>query len=194
MFAFFSSVCTSLGLPNSVVFLPFLLPPFLLCFGVCFCFFGSKQLWYFQEQWSHFECRRMAGLARGSCSAGVCALPLSAPDEGLKVKMDYLFLCCFRNAARSCFVTADGFEFTVRSDNKTDWCYIMRRTSLSVNCFATQAKVLAEICLFFLCGWGTNLFFFHSFVNNGYVLFEADLLFLFPTTVLFGAPKNYFCF
>lgn len=61
-----------------------------------------------------------AGLARGSCSAGVCALPLPAPDEGLKVKMDYLFLSCFRNAAHSCFATADGFEFAVCSDNKTD--------------------------------------------------------------------------
>lgn len=35
-----------------------------------------------------------AGLARGSCSPGICALPLPAPDEGLKVKMDYLFLSC----------------------------------------------------------------------------------------------------
>lgn len=61
-----------------------------------------------------------AGLARGSCSAGVCVLPLSAPDEGLKVKMDYLILSCFRNAAHSCFATADGFEFAVRSDNKDD--------------------------------------------------------------------------
>jgi len=38
-------------------------------------------------------------------------------------------------------------------------------------------------------------FFFWSFVNNGYILFEADFfLFLFPTTVLFGAPKNFFLF
>lgn len=32
------------------------------------------------------------------------ALLLPAPDEGLKVKMDYLFLSCYRNAARSSFV------------------------------------------------------------------------------------------
>lgn len=61
-----------------------------------------------------------AGLARGSCSAGVCVLPLSAPGEGLKVKMDYFILSCFRNAAHSCFATVDRFEFAVRSDNKDD--------------------------------------------------------------------------
>lgn len=45
-----------------------------------------------------------AGLALCACSQGVGALLLPAPDEGLKVKMDYLFLSCYRNAARSSFV------------------------------------------------------------------------------------------
>lgn len=35
-----------------------------------------------------------AGLALSACSRGVDALPLPAPDVGLKVKMDYLFLSC----------------------------------------------------------------------------------------------------
>lgn len=96
-------------------------------------------MWYFQEQWSHFECRCMDPAGHFSF---VRHSYLTYTWWKLKVKMNYLFLSCCKNVAHSCFAmllwpshrTADVIELAVQKK-------MMMMRSSWVNCLQTQAML-----------------------------------------------------